>query len=182
MEGVDLTLWASCKECHTCYAARPKAVTDGQGDIILGTDVQDLIPVGVCKVLYMIQQAQLQQKIILSQHFLAVCQKAKPLLIWFVYDEICSKPHLPILHGSVVAECQFPRPMVRYQDAWSIPIVAFPCLRYIETEKGSLFLHTTDTKVNVATCLFCKTGVEAQQVDVEDCRSPCTTVQLVKGR
>ena len=44
---------------HTCYAARPEAVTNGEGNVVLGADVQDLVPVGVCKVLYMLQQAQL---------------------------------------------------------------------------------------------------------------------------
>ena len=46
---------------QTCYAARPKAITNGEGDVILGTDVQDLIPMSVGKVFYMLQQAQLQQ-------------------------------------------------------------------------------------------------------------------------
>lgn len=61
MEAADQTLWARHKGCHTCYAAGSKAVTNGEGDVILSADVQDLIPVSVGKVLYMLQQAQLQQ-------------------------------------------------------------------------------------------------------------------------
>ena len=45
---------------QTCNAAGPQAVTNREGDIILGTDVQDLVPVGVCKVLLVLQKAQLQ--------------------------------------------------------------------------------------------------------------------------
>ena len=44
---------------QTCNAAGPQAITNGEGDIILSTDVQDLIPVGVCKVLLVLQEAQL---------------------------------------------------------------------------------------------------------------------------
>lgn len=44
----------------TCNAARSQAIPNGEGHIVLGADVQDLIPVGVCKVLLVLQQAQLQ--------------------------------------------------------------------------------------------------------------------------
>lgn len=45
---------------HTCYAARPEAIPDGERDVILCADVQNLVPVGVRKVLRVIQQTQLQ--------------------------------------------------------------------------------------------------------------------------
>lgn len=44
---------------QTCNAARPEAISDGEADVILGADVQDLIPVRVRKVLCVVQQAQL---------------------------------------------------------------------------------------------------------------------------
>ena len=44
---------------QTCNAAGPQAITNGEGDIILCTDVQDLVPVRVCKVLLVLQEAQL---------------------------------------------------------------------------------------------------------------------------
>ena len=44
----------------TCDAARPQPVADGEGDVVCGADVQDLIPVHVRKVLGVVQQAQLR--------------------------------------------------------------------------------------------------------------------------
>ena len=46
-------------QAQTCNAAWPEAVANGEGDIILCTDVQDLVPVCVCKVLLVLQEAQL---------------------------------------------------------------------------------------------------------------------------
>ena len=54
-----MTPW--CPIFHlTCNAAWPQAISNGQRDVILCADVQDLIPVGVCKILHMVQQAQLR--------------------------------------------------------------------------------------------------------------------------
>lgn len=125
MEAAVQALWASHQECCTCYAARPKTITNGEGDVILGTDVQNLIPVSVCKVLYVLQQAQLQHNIILSQTPLLSSKKTtrrkkedKPLL-GVVYDEMHSKPNLPILQCPLTVECQLPGPMVNCYDSWS---------------------------------------------------------------
>ena len=52
---------------QTCNAAGPQAVTNREGDIILGTDVQDLVPVGVCKVLLVLQEAQLHHITVVSK-------------------------------------------------------------------------------------------------------------------
>ncbi len=46
----------------TCYAAWPEAVADGEGDVVGGADVQDLVPVHEGKVLGVVQQAQLRQQ------------------------------------------------------------------------------------------------------------------------
>ena len=45
---------------RTCNTAWPQAISNGEGDVILGADVQNLVPVGVCKVLLVLQQTQLQ--------------------------------------------------------------------------------------------------------------------------
>ena len=47
-------------EGHTCDAAWPQAIPNGQRDVVLGADVQDLVPVHVRKVLCVVQQAQLR--------------------------------------------------------------------------------------------------------------------------
>lgn len=44
-----------------CYAARPEAIPDGEGDVVLGADVQNLVPVCVRKVLVVFKQAQLHK-------------------------------------------------------------------------------------------------------------------------
>lgn len=46
----------------TCYAAGPEAVADGEGDVVGGADVQDLVPVHKGEVLGVVQQAQLRQQ------------------------------------------------------------------------------------------------------------------------
>lgn len=57
--------WAVCLVVQggggrTCNAAGPEAVADGQRDVVLSTDVQDLVPVSVRKVLGVVQQAELR--------------------------------------------------------------------------------------------------------------------------
>ena len=44
----------------TCNAAWPQPIANGQRDVILCTDVQDLVPVHVGKILCVVQQTQLQ--------------------------------------------------------------------------------------------------------------------------
>lgn len=65
--------WPGCQageiELHssgTCNGAGAQAVADGQGDVVGSTDVQDVIPVRVGKVLRVVQQAQLRMRTDLS--------------------------------------------------------------------------------------------------------------------
>ena len=59
-----LCLWLNgwLKGEVTCYASWPESISNWQSYVILGTDVQDLIPVNICKVLCVVHQAQLQIK------------------------------------------------------------------------------------------------------------------------
>ena len=52
-QGLDL-------ERLACYAAWPQPVSNGQGDVVLGADVQDVVPVRVGKVLLLVQQGELR--------------------------------------------------------------------------------------------------------------------------
>ena len=65
---------------HTSDAARPEAVSNGKGDVILRANVQDLVPVHVGKVLSVVQQAQLHNHRTVL-HCANMCQKANGALI-----------------------------------------------------------------------------------------------------
>ena len=52
---------------HTCNAARPEAIANGKGHVILRADVQDVIPVHICKFIAVVQQTQLQQQKLVTQ-------------------------------------------------------------------------------------------------------------------
>ena len=51
---------------RACDAARPEAIADGEGDVVLRADVQDVIPVRVREILRVVQQAQLRTTLSVS--------------------------------------------------------------------------------------------------------------------